>query len=440
MTDAHRTHRRPPEGRSYFFLSYAHSAPLEGEEPGDPDQYVRRFFHDLVRAVKAQAPPPRSGPPAGFSDLAIPVGADWKKSLSDALGAAEVFVPLYSPGYFAKSRPGREWTCFHERLVEAGLEDPAQRFAPVLWTPLWEQEAPPRFREALAVGASEPEYARSGLRGLLKIAAYRKSYRAVVLQVAERIVTLAGESRLEPSAVPDIDTVESRFQPGAHLAVFQVSVAAPTVRTAPTGRDPSRYGDSSTQWRPFPGQEAPLAEYAKQIAERLDFRVELIGIGDNGEPASGEPGMTLPDPWLIPRKPGLVLIDPWFIASDEGLRALRSIVRDLPRWVVPLLVISPPADRSTDELARRVRDVMRPAGVLPTESSHPASRSVNSLEDFVSTVPMLVAEAERQYLRRTRVGVPVPLRPPAARLRLGDAAPPDTHTSAPRPTGEEPDA
>ncbi|HUZ37749.1 MAG TPA: TIR-like protein FxsC [Streptosporangiaceae bacterium] len=421
MTDAGRARRRPHKRGSYFVLSYAHSAPLEGEPPGDPDQYERRFFNHLARAVGSHAPP-HSGLAAGFFDQKIPVASDWKKSFSRALGAAEVFVPLYSPRYFARSWPGREWACFHERLVRAGLEDPAQRFAPVLWTPLWEQEDPPGFHAALAIGKSEPEYARSGLRALLTIPAYRPSYKTVVDQLAQRIVTLAAQSRLEPSAVPDIDTVKSRFHPDARLAVFQVSVAAPTIRSVPVGRDPRPYGDTGIQWRPFPPQEVPLAEYARRIAERLDFRVELIGVGDSGEPA--------------PSKPGIVLIDPWFIASEAGLRALRSAVHDLPRWVLPLLVLSPPTDRATGELAQRVRDILSATEILPAESSHRAPRSVSSLKDFVAIVPMLVAEAERRYLRRTRV--PVPLEPPPERPRLSDA-PPDTYSPL-RPVREEPDA
>ena len=190
----------------------------------------------------------------------------------------------------------------------------------------------------------------------------------------------------------------------------------------PLGRDARSYGDSSTQWRPFPQQEVPLAEYARRIAERLDFRVELIGIGDSGEP--------------VPSKPGIVLIDPWLLASKDGRRALRSAVHNLRPWVLPLLVLSPPTDRATGELAQQARDIL--SATLPTESLHRAPRSVNSLKDFVSIVPMLVAEAERQYFRRNRVAVP--LRPPPKRPILSDAAPQHTDTSSPRPTREEPDA
>ncbi len=424
MSGARRAGERQPGRGSYFFLSYAHSPPLEGDQRADPDRYVRQFFGDLTDAVSCQASP-RSGLIPGFFDQQIPVGSDWKKSLSQAIGAAEVFVPLYSPGYFARSWPGREWACFYRRLELAGLEDPVRRFAPVLWTPLWEEEEDlPGFRAALEVGASEPEYEKSGLRTLLRLTPYRDSYYAVVNQLAERIVTLAEESPLDPSVVPDIDEMKSAFRPEVRLAVFTVAVAAPTRRTVPAGRDPGCYGEHGTQWRPFQLQEAALAEYAKRVAERLDFGVDLIAIEEAGEIDAG--------------RPGIILIDPWFIAGSNGMRILRSTARQMPRWVLPLLVFATPAGPRTSELAQQVRDILSAAGALRTESSRRAARGVSSLEDFVSIVPVLVAEAERQYLRHG--SGPAPSVRPGARPRLGGAPRLDAPVHAPDHEGEAPDA
>jgi FxsC-like protein len=414
---------------SYFFLSYAHSPPLEGDQRADPDRYVRQFFGDLTAAVGGQASP-QSGLVPGFFDQEIPVGSDWKKSLSRAIGAAEVFVPLYSPGYFARSWPGREWNCFYRRLELAGLQHPVRRFAPVLWTPLWDEddllqaeEDRLGFRAALEVGASEPEYGKNGLRALLRLTPYRGSYYAVVNQLAERIVTLAEGSPLDPSVVPDIDEMKSAFRPDVRLAVFTVAVAAPTSRTVPTGRDPGCYGEHSTQWRPFQPQEASLAEYAKRVAERLDFDVDLVGIEAADQ--------------IDTSRPGIILIDPWFIAGDNGVRTLRSAVSELPRWILPLLVFDSPDDARASALAQQVRDILSAAGALPTESSRRAARGVSSLEDFVAIVPVLVAEAERQYLRHG--SGPGPRTRPGPRPRLGGAARPETPAQAPHRKGETPD-
>jgi hypothetical protein len=102
----------------YFFLSYAHSAPTSERVWSDADPTVSVFFADLATAVTARARP-AEGMEIGFFDQQIPPGADMKAQLCDALGRAEVFVPLYSPGYFAKSWPMREQEAFRGRLRAA---------------------------------------------------------------------------------------------------------------------------------------------------------------------------------------------------------------------------------------------------------------------------------------------------------------------------------
>jgi FxsC-like protein len=431
VTDIDRAAGTRAAGRNYFFLSYAHSPPLAGDEPGDPDKHVEVFYEDLAAAVRNRA----SESPElirGFIDRDIPVDSDWKESLSWALGRTQVFVPLYSPGYFARSWPGREWECFHQRLELAGFEDPARRIVPVLWTPWdrhelqWDEPELPGMRVALEVGASEAEYKKSGLRALLEITSYRDSYLTVVDNLAERVVSLAEESPVIPSAVPDIDEVESKFRPGAPLAFFVVAVAAPTNDTAPADSDPGSYGDNSAHWRPFPGQELSLAEYAQQVAERLDFKagINFTSVEEACDAAADGPG--------------LILIDPWFIASDQGRAALWSALRKMPPWVLPLIVNSSSPDTRAGQLAAQARRMLSDAGALPVESTRWASRSASTLQDFVALVPALVAEAERRYLRHG--GGHAPLGHPGGRRRLSDAAKPDTPTSAPHSTGEAPDA
>jgi FxsC-like protein len=424
MTDVEKTKEKPlPEGRSYFYLSYAHSSPLAGDSHAGPDKSVRQFFDDLTKAVNDRAAP-GSRPIHGFFDQKIPIASDWKESLSRALGKAEVFVPLYSPGYFIRSWPGREWACFRQRLVLAGLKDPERRFAPVLWTPLLDQDRLPGLRAALEVGASEAEYEKSGLRRLLQLETYHDSYNTVVDQLAERVVTLAEESQLVPSAVPDIDQVESAFQPEARLAEFAVAAAAPTQDTVPAGVNPGCYGANSIEWRPFQDQELSLAQYVRRVAERLDFKVEFTSLDEACDQAAG--------------RPGIILIDPWFIAGDQG-RALRSAVRKLPPWVLPLLVLSSPDDAIAGRLAEQVWHMLGLAGAPPTESLRRTSRYVSSLKGFVDVVPALVAEAERRFLRHG--GGYAPRRQPGARRpRLSGPLQPDLSDPAPHPAGETPDA
>ena len=370
---------------SYFFLSYAHSPPLAGTQQADPDQWVRRFFRDLTDSVERQASPGSRIDP-GFFDQDIPVSADWKAALTRALSTAEVFVPLYSPSYFARSWPGREWACFRQRLTQVGFANPEQRLAPVLWIPLPGEQDRPGLEQAMAVGASERAYAENGLRALLRLTQYRAPYRLVVSRLAKRIVELAETAPIAPSAAPDIDEVPSAFNAGASAAVFAVAVAAPALPDLPADRDPAGYGSRSIDWRAYPqDQTLPLAEYAARVAEQLDFAVVVAGIEKTGD--------------LPSNMPGVILIDPWFIADDRGLTALRSFVRGLPSWVLPLPVLDPLADASATKLAERVRAILGEAALARTATVRHAMKGVSSLKEFVSLMPILVAEAERQYLR-----------------------------------------
>jgi FxsC-like protein len=402
----------------YFVLSYVHSNPLPGYPEENPDRLVGALFNDLTAAVRRHASL-RSGIVSGFYDQEISVGSDWKVSLSRALGGAQTFVPLYSVGYIAKSRPGREWACFHRRAELAGLADPRVRFVPVLWAPLPRAQDPPGLRDALALGSDMPGYTENGLRALLKIRSYRDSYRAVVNVLAKRIVVLAEESPIEPSEVPDIDDLTSPFISERQHSVFAVETAAPTVQSVSVDRDPRGYGQSSIDWRPFPQQELPLAEYAKQVIEQLDL---TVAVGDI---------KTVPDPRT--RGPGIILIDPWFIADDNGRSALASAVRSLPRWVLPLLILDQPDDTRVQELAGQVREILMEAGALSTDASRRGARGVNSLEDFVSIVPVLVAEAERHYRNYRSGQIPAPRSASRPRLRGKPGSTPD-------PSGETPDA
>jgi FxsC-like protein len=429
--------------RPYFFLSYAHSAPLPGSSGADPDELVGDFFGDLAVAV-AQNASRRPGFVPGFFDQEIPLGSDWNESMRLVMGTSQVFVPLCSAAYIARARPGQEWACFRRRLELAGLDNPGLRIVPVMWTPLTQAERPRELRAAIELSANEPGYADytdNGLRALLKIPPYRESYRAVVNVLAKRIVTLAEKSPITPSEVPDIEEMKSPFANEPHLSVFVIETAAPTANTVRREHGYHRYGETSSDWRPFPGQALSLAEYAGQVARRLDFKPEVSGIKTGGGKAVSE---------ARNRRPGIILIDPWFIADDSGRAALESAVQKLPRWVLPVIILDEPADATTQKLAGQVRDILNAAGALPTDSARRAARGVSTLDDFVSIMRLLVTEAERQYLRyrsgRYR-GRPVISSPSGNRPSLrrpvpadGTVTEPDGPASRPDPLGETPDA
>jgi FxsC-like protein len=420
MAQARQELRARPGPRS-FFLSYAPPGPFTVSEQPEPDRSVSRFFAALTQAIQDRAGP-RADRIRGFYDQEIPPGSDRNESLRQALGEAEVFVPLCSPNYFSRSWPGREWACFEIRLKQARVEDRTARIVPVLWAPIHEPEYKNYIQEALAVGGATPEYEKYGVRELQDLVSYQPAYEAVVRGLAQRIVALAQEPPLAPSAIPDISDVRSAFR--EPLADFDISVAAPTRNSAAAVHQPGTYADSQTGWRPFPGQQLTLAENARQVVERLDFQVNIIPAGPAGDPAR--------------RGPGLLLVDPWVLASqdtaDEERAALEAAVHGLPGWVIPLLVLGPSHDWEATHLAQQARDIIDHAEVLPTGSARRPVRSADSLDQFEAIVPRLVAEAERHYLR---YGSSFGSGPGASgRPTLSHPPQPGSTPSAPPPAGE----
>jgi FxsC-like protein len=363
----------------YFFLSYAHSPPLAGAPPEAPDRWVRTFFRDLTDAVNRLGSGRMDIAP-GFFDQEIPLGDNWRVAFADALSAAEVFVPLYSPGYFDRSWPGREWECFRRRLIAADTPSPGARFLPVLWIPLNPGQKPDLLERALALGATESAYAENGLRALLRLAPYRESYRRIVERLAGQIVELVETAPIGPSVAPDIDTVRSPFCADDSAVGFVVAVATAPHLDVPVG------GESAMPWQPFPEiGEASLTQYAATLAEQLDFAVVLASL----DKAEGE----------FNRNPGVILIDPWYVADEKRLRELIRVTGALPSWVLPVVVVNPAASQRETELAQRVKTILEASRAGRTEMATEAVAGVRSLEQFVTLMPFLIAEAERQYLR-----------------------------------------
>jgi FxsC-like protein len=371
-------------GQSYFWLSYAHSLPLAEGQLTPVDARVKAFFDDLSEAVRRRAR--QSHLATGYFDQEVPFApGDRKAALERAIGAAEIFVPLYSPGYLARSWPGREWACFEQRMLTARVQDPLHRFAPVLWVPLPPGSDPPGLSRALNLvpRAAALAYAQNGLLALMRLAAYRANYALVVDQLAALVVQTAEEAPVGPSPVPDISQVQSPFTPASDAAVFVVWVAAPALHEATEGSNRVAYGASASAWRPFAReQELSLADYAAMAAEQLDFAVQVIDIGK----PDGLPG----------HAPGVTLIDPWYIADSRRLTILRQVASALPPWVLPVLVPDARGDTDSVLLAENVRLLL---GHAQSEPARQALSGVTSLLSFTRLMPFLVNEAERAYLK-----------------------------------------
>jgi len=199
------------------------------------------------------------------------------------------------------------------------------------------------------------------------------------------------------------------------LGVFTLEIAAP--------------GGSSADWRPFPTQELPLAEYARQIVERFDFKAEVIELAVNRD--------------LGISRPGIILIDPRFMTIPDGQTALEAAVAGLPKWLLPMLIMDQPDDARLEDLADQVRDILFAAGALRARSARRGARGASSFRAFSLLVRDLVFEAEGQYIAdrsRQRYGAPVLSPPSSSRSTSSLSSRPDRFASALDRLGEMPDA
>lgn len=381
----------------YFFLSYAHTAPLALADPEPPDYWVTTVFQDLSAAVRRAARLPATRP-VGFFDGMLKASDDWKARVTAELGDANVFVPLYSPKYFSMTWPGREWTCFTGRLSDDSAQESRAHIVPVLWSPMAGAAGPPRLPDPLSLVPEVPDYAENGLRALRMLNHFREQYTEVIAALAAHIVVAAGERPLARPAIASIDQVPSAFQYKGIEDDFVIAVAAPTRDALPAGRSAARYGNSAAEWRPFDELgEVRLAEHPLAVAERLSFNTSVVSVQEAADGPFGTPG--------------IVLVDPWIAAPDgaggeesEALRALRALyARPMSRlWALPVLVLSEGDAESTAcraDLVPRIARILEEVEAPLAEASESGDRVVTSFAAFDAVMPGLVAEAERRYLR-----------------------------------------
>jgi FxsC-like protein len=371
----------------YFFLSYAHLPPISGPvgPAGNTDYWVQTFFGDLRDEVArlARADGGRAGSryasmSFGFYDALLPPGSDWRLQLAGALGVAEVFVPLYSPGYVNRTWPRGERESFRRRAEAAGGTI-REHIQPVLWTPIqdWGDDHPDE-EPALMLGMDVPAYRENGMRAMRMLADYRPQYRLVLHRLAARIVDVVERSPLGPSPAPAVvdvpgsDTVETSFV---------VATLAPTIDAVPEGRRPDTYGPRSVQWQPF-GNSAglPVADYAVNVAERLGLPTQIVDFADIESRLKGNPGLLLIDPWVIAHQPTSLL---------------PAAVGDLPQWVTPVVIVDENDSQYATGgavLGTRFAGMLHAAGLRHT-------RTVASVAELEYLMPSLVSQARRRFLR-----------------------------------------
>ncbi|WP_242413095.1 TIR-like protein FxsC, partial [Streptomyces sp. Root1319] len=191
------TQQRAADHRPYFFLSYAHTPGYGGGT--DPDMWVERLFQDLCGHVMAMTDLP-AGASAGFMDREIRSGEGWSERLGSVLATCRVFVPLFSPRYFASEMCGKEWHAFEQRAIHhrARSNQSAEAIVPALWVPVPPNQLP-GSAERLQFNHRDfgERYVSDGLYGLIKLRLFAQEYERAVYELAKRIVSVADTVQID---------------------------------------------------------------------------------------------------------------------------------------------------------------------------------------------------------------------------------------------------
>ncbi|MEV6400987.1 TIR-like protein FxsC, partial [Streptomyces sp. NPDC051907] len=149
-------------------------------------------------------------------DRRMGIGAEWERQLKQALATCQVFVPVYTKRYFSREWCGKEWDAFARRQAEQHRTKPytVNAIVPVLWLSPAHLELPP---VAEAVQYTHPDlgepYLKMGLYGLRK-SGYPLQYRRAVWGIAQTIVKVAQQARLEPCDIGLFDDLRNVFEGG----------------------------------------------------------------------------------------------------------------------------------------------------------------------------------------------------------------------------------
>jgi FxsC-like protein len=395
----------------YFFLSYAR---------GDDDVYVKKFFDELSKEVRALTGDP-SDYEVGFLDVrGIPLGSSWSPQLINALSACRVFISLCSPSYFRRPACGKEWQVFAIRLAmhERATGANAPALMPLIWTPSAEM---PDLAASLQYHTESlgEAYRREGLRQLVRLNR-RGPLLRLVSDLARKIVDSAREHRLpSPGVVPRFDDIVNAFAaptagpvegnpaPAGSRYVHFV-VAAPTrAEVGGFRRNHGFYGDSYADWAPFrPSLYDPIASYACSIAERQRFGAEVSGIEELSEriDRANENNHVV-----------VLLVDAW-AARLAGHRAVLELYDQRNEPTTGVLIPLPRADEETDaHRSELVREVLSTLANNNIRGDTLFRTGIQTHGDFDLELQDVLEEAQNRIYRRGRARRLPPGDPPGER-------------------------
>ncbi|MFI6602702.1 TIR-like protein FxsC [Nonomuraea sp. NPDC050536] len=368
--------------RPYFFMSYAHT-PGDQDDERDPDRWVFMLFNDL-RVKVAQLADIRHLDEVGFM-------AGDETRLATAVATCRVFVPLYSPRYFASENCGKEWSAFARR---GSLE----AIVPALWTPVSPSETPEVTKDPriTAEALGEP-YDTMGFYGIMKLNRFRSDYEKTVDHLARRVVEAAAHAQPAQGVPTDYFGAPNAFKGPARRAPLHITVASLTVDNVPAGRATDRYGERELDWNPYyPTSKGPIARYAAELARREEYQPVLRSFDEDVDEllSGGE----------HPAWPGILLVDPWTLAVPERRERLGEFDALHKPWIAVLM----PWPSADDE--PELRDVAERTLGRKLLEGRAAARSIDSgiptVQQFGRTLLDVARVVGSRFLRVARTFPP----------------------------------
>ncbi|MCP4545491.1 MAG: TIR domain-containing protein [bacterium] len=375
-----------PNKTHLFFLSYARF---------DVDEYLDRFYDDLVREVRGLSKDFVDTQMIGFRDSAdIFPGDNWRQSLIDALRTARVFIYLISPVYFSRKWCGKEWAAFEMRLHEYIKGKNPQRpplMCPVLWRP-----TPELPRCATEIQFTHRElgeiYSSEGLRYLVKLNRYKDDYEIFLTQFSKRIVDVAKSYVLpEFGPLPPVKEIANAFKvsaphaettsaaklsAGPRYAQF-IYVAGKKGELQDVRDDIAAYGEEGGgDWKPYlPACCDEVMILTQEIATNEKFRHEVIALDENlieNIRSAREKNKIV-----------IILIDPWTVRLGPYSSVLRKYDK-LQSYNCALLVLFNHEDEETNDQMPLLRLAVKDVLINKSLDKNPASfrDDVGSLDAF----------------------------------------------------------
>ncbi|MGW6742047.1 FxsC protein [Streptomyces sp. NPDC055025] len=396
------SHQRAADHRPYFFLSYAHT-PRDGAGGPDPDMWVERLFRDLSAHVMAMTDLP-AGAQAGFIDREMRSGEGWSERLAEVLATCRVFVPLFSPRYFASEMCGKEWFAFAQRVIyeQAKSNRVAEAIVPALWVPVPPRQLPgPAERLQFNHRDFGDRYVTDGLYGLIKLRIFAEEYERAVYELAKRIVSVADTAAVGPGRPVDYRNAPSAFGTSGGPRPMQVTVAAPTRHDLPAGRASHYYGGMAQDWNPYhPDSVRPLAYVTRDLVRSLNYQADILSFDEVSVPQEGKQS---------PTRPEILLVDRWALRDEEQRERLAAFDAEHRPWVsvvVPWNRDDRQSRAEEAELAERLEQTMPRKMGQGRAACRAAAKGVPSMEAFGQILPQVVESAAQQYLRHAAVYPP----------------------------------